>query len=178
MALPSHRSWLTLCAACLAWLGGAGPAAAQPAVAPVRNASLLQVGLGVLPGVGLEAGYLSPRSWYTREAILYVDSSPQFAGGEGSVQVSAGIGAAIRILAITRLFSNAPYIGNDLDFGLRFGPGLFFAIDETPAEKNQRFSLFLEPFIRYTSTFTGGQQFFAEAGVQRPFLRAGFWFRL
>ncbi|ARA93952.1 hypothetical protein AWN76_012840 [Rhodothermaceae bacterium RA] len=175
---PLHRLLLMLGVAALAGSAAPMPAAAQTPVAPIRDASLLQVGVAALPGIGLQAGYLSPRSWYTREAVLYVDSSPQFAGGEGSVQIAAGIGAAVRILAITRLFSSTLYAGNDLDFGLRFGPGLFFAIDETPADKNQRFSLFLEPFIRYTSAFGGGRQFFAEAGVQRPFLRAGFWFRL
>jgi hypothetical protein len=145
---------------------------------PIRGQRMIQAGPGLLPGIGLEVGYLLPASLFTREAVLYVDSSPQFAGGEGSVQLSLGLGGAIRILGVARFITTSPYTGKDLDFGLRFGPGLFFAIDETRAEKNQRFSLFLEPFIRYSSTFAAGRVFFFEAGIQRPLFRGGLLFRL
>ena len=165
-----------LCSICISL--PAVPGAQAQAPAPLRGQRVVQAGIGLLPGIGLEAGYLLPTSLFMREAVLYVDTSPQFAGGEGSVQVSAGVGGAVRILGIARFVTSQPYTGNDLDFGLRFGPGLFFAIDETRADKNQRFSLFLEPFIRYSTVVAGRRTFFFEAGIQRPLFRAGLWFRL
>ena len=149
------------------------PAAGQGGRLP--SLRQLQVGLGAVPGIGIQAGYVAPRSFYTIEGMLYTDAVPGFSGGEGSVQVSAGIGAALRPLGILRTFgeTNYPY---DLDVGLRFGPGLFFAFNETRVSKNQRFSLFLEPFVRFSTRLASGRMVFAEAGIQRPLLRAGLWF--
>lgn len=138
----------------------------------------IQSGVGIVPGFGIQSVYVVPRDFYTAEAALYVDATPQFLGGEGSVQTSLGIGGAIRPLGIIRVIGNTPYSGYDLDVGLRFGPALFFAFNETRGTKNQRFSLFLEPFIRLTTMTGGGTVIFAEAGIQRPLFRAGFWIPL
>ncbi len=146
--------------------------------APLSRERHIQAGLGLLPGIGLQTGYVYPRTFYTTEALLYVDGSPQFAGGESSLQVSLGFGSSIRPLSIVQTISSAEDIGYDLDVGLRGGPGLFFSSEETRVEKNQRFSLFLEPFIRLTTAFRGKQTVYAELGFQRPLLRAGFWFEL
>lgn len=148
------------------------PVQAQPITGPH-----IQAGVGVFPGIGLEAGYVATRSFYTVEGALYVDGSPRFAGGEGSVQVAGGLGGAIRILGIMRLLGSPSYVGRDFDFGLRFGPSLFFAVGESSRGENP-FSLFLEPFFRATSNFGGDRLYFAELGIQRPFLRAGVWFSL
>lgn len=137
----------------------------------------VQLGAGVLPGIGVQAGYIAPRGFYTVEGILYVDGSPRFAGGEGSVQVAGGLGGAIRILGILRTVGSPGYMGQDFDVGLRFGPSLFFTVGESSRGENP-FSLFLEPFLRATSNFGGDRIFFAEIGIQRPFLRAGIWLGL
>lgn len=169
----------TLVAALLltAAVGSPRPAAGQEALGLPRQ-NHLQVGLGALPGIGLQVGYLSMRGFFTAETALYVDGSPQFAGGEGSVQVAAGLGGAIRIATIVRTIGNTGEEGRELDVGLRFGPGLFFATEETRADKNRRFNLFLEPFFRFSSTVGAGRTFYVEIGIQRPIARAGFWFGL
>lgn len=152
-------------------------AAGNQAAAQGIRTPHLQVGAGVIPGVGLQAGYVGPRSFYTVEGQLYVDGTPSFAGGQGSVQVSGGLGGALRILGILRAIGTPGYTGRDFDVGLRFGPSLFFTVGESSREANP-FSLFLEPFLRATSTFNGDRIFFAELGIQRPILRAGVWFSL
>lgn len=137
----------------------------------------IQAGAGVVPGIGLQGGYITPGSFYTVEGILYVDGSPPFAGGQGSIQLSGGLGGSIRILGILRTIGSPGYEGRNFDVGLRFGPSLFFAVGESSRDENP-FSLFLEPFLRATSTFGGDRIFFAELGIQRPFLRAGVWLEL
>lgn len=147
------------------------------ASAQVDRMPRLQAGVGVLPGIGVQGGYIAPRSFYTIEGVLYVDGAPPFAGGEGNVQVAGGLGGAIRIFGILRTLGSPGYAGRDLDVGLRFGPSLFFTVGESSRTENP-FSLFLEPFVRATSTFGGGRTLFAELGIQKPFLRAGAWFDL
>lgn len=141
------------------------------------RAPYLQIGAGILPGIGVQAGYIGPRGFYTVESILYVDGSPRFAGGEGSIQVAGGLGGAIRILGILRTVGSPGYVGRDFDVGLRIGPSLFFTVGESSRGENP-FSLFLEPFLRATSNFDGNRIFFAELGIQRPFLRVGVWLNL
>lgn len=151
--------------------------------APIETAAQLvraphvMIGAGAVPGVGLEAGYVSPRSFYTVEGVLYVDGSPPFAGGQGSIQLSGGLGGAIRVLGILRVIGTPENVDRDFDVGLRFGPSLFFTVGESSRAENP-FSLFLEPFLRFSSTLGGNRFYFAELGIQRPFLRAGIWLRL
>ncbi len=131
----------------------------------------------MIPGIGVQGGYVAPRSFFTVEGILYVDGSPPFAGGQGSVQLSGGLGGAIRILGIFRAIGSPGYQRRDFDVGLRFGPSLFFTVGESSRGENP-FALFLEPFLRATSTLGGRRILFAEIGIQRPILRAGVWFEL
>ena len=137
----------------------------------------LQIGIGIFTGIGLQAGYINPRSFYTVEGILYVDVSPQFAGGEGSFQVSGGLGGSLRVFGIMRSIGSQGYSRTDLDIGLRFGPSLYFAFGESSRDENP-FALCLEPFVRFTSTSGNNRMFFLEGGFNRPFLRGGFLFAL
>lgn len=150
------------------------PAAARAQVGPRQH---LQVGVGALPGVGLQGGVVMPRGVYTLEGVLYADGSPPFAGGEGSVQVSGGLGGSVRILGILRALGSPGYDGRDLDVGLRFGPSLFFTVGASSRGENP-FSLFVDPFVRASSRLGGTRVFFAEVGLQRPLLRAGMVFDL
>ncbi len=152
----------------------AGAAAQAPSQAP--NGRQLQVGLGVVPSAGLQVGYVALRSFYSQEFILTADVSPSYRGGEGNVQLSGSLGGSIRILGIERTLGNAGYRGYDLDVGVRFGPALLFAFHETRFTKNQRFSLFLELFGRFSTTLGDGVTLFAEAGFHRPAFRVGLWF--
>lgn len=146
--------------------------AAQPI--PPDRGQVLQAGLAAMPGLGMQLGYVSPRSIYTLEGLLYLDAAPSFAGGEGNVQLSIAFGSAFRITGLIRTLGNAP-ISYDLDVGMRLGPGLLFTQRETRAQKNQQFGLFLEPFFRLISAFGTRRFFFGEAGLHRPFFRAGLW---
>ena len=138
---------------------------------------IVQAGLAVIPGAGVQVGYVGVRSIYTVEGILYTDISPGFGDGEGSVQVSGGLGGAVRPLGVLRTIGNAnPRY--DLDVGLRFGPSLFFATNATRSDKNQQFRLVLEPFVRFTSRLQSGRLVYAELGTLRPVLRAGLWIQL
>ncbi len=168
--------WRTASAALVLW-GTLLLCAVQPAAAQGAG-QYVQGGIGVVPGFGLQGGYVATKSFFTTEGMLLVDVSPQFAGGEGSAQVSLGLGGALRPLSLVRLIGNTGYTDYDLDFGLRVGPALFFAFDETRVTKNQRFSLFLEPYARITSNFKGRRLYFAEIGIQRPLVRVGVWFGL
>jgi hypothetical protein len=150
---------------------------ATESLAQQRGGRYLQFGVGALPGVGIQGGYVAPASFYTVEGVLYVDGSPPFAGGQGSIQVSGGLGGAIRIMGIIRAIGSPDEEGRDFDVGLRFGPSLFFTVGESSREENP-FSLFLEPFLRGTSRLGRDHVFFAELGIQRPILRAGIWFSL
>lgn len=146
------------------------PAAAQFAAQPRR----LQVGMGMLPGGGVQIGYVAPHGIYTVEGAFYADVLQPFAPGRRRLQVAGVVGGALRFVGIFNFFRAEP-LPYDVDFGLRFGPGLRFAADETRAQKNQRFRLVFEPFARVTYTFGGGWTVFAEAGSALPHLRFGFW---
>lgn len=136
--------------------------------------SKLQVGLGAWPGAGLQAGHVLTRSVYSLEVITSVDT--ELWKERTPVHVSAGVGTAFRPLGILRVIGRANY-AYDLYFGVRFGPALTFLQNASRAEKNRQFSLFLDPYIRYTVSI-GRQPVFAEIGSQRPSFRFGLWIAL
>ena len=134
----------------------------------------LQVGLGAWPGAGFQAGHVQARSVYTLEVITSVDT--ELWKERTPVHISAGVGTAFRPLGIFRIIGRANY-AYDLYLGVRFGPALAFLQNATRAEKNRQFSLFLDPYIRYTASI-GRQPIFLEIGSQRPSLRFGLWIAL
>lgn len=153
-----------------------------PSAAAQESDAHLQIGAGAMPGVGLQTGYVSARGFYAVDGLLIIHATPRFAGGENNVQVAAAFGAALRPLGIVRTIGNTGYTPYDIDLGLRLGPGLtFYGGDETLADKNKRFSLVFEPYVRVTTDILLGgapRTFYLEAGVQRPYVRAGIWLGL
>lgn len=135
------------------------------------NQNQFQIGLGLIPGVGLQGMFVQPRALYTIEGGLYADFTPPFAGGEGSFHLAGGLGGSIRAFGIARAMGT-PGFQSDLDIGMRIGPALFFAIGESSRSENP-FSLFLEPFARFSFPLAENRMFFGEIGLQRPVLRAG-----
>ena len=134
----------------------------------------LQVGLGGLPGAGVQIGYLTARSFFTVESVFYVEGTlPAF--GEGNIHFSAGFGGAVRIFGLSRLLGSTAWYVNvyNVDLGLRIGPSLAFAQNETLADRNKRFSLFFEPFLRIAPSVAEGWALFVEVGPQRPSVRLG-----
>jgi hypothetical protein len=157
----------------IAVLGGlASVLSLSAARAQVPLGAHVQAGPAGLPGAGLQVGYVSAKTFYTREINLVADLSSFRA--DGDVQVAATIGGSVRLLGIGRTIGNARYRGWDVDLGMRIGPGLLFEFRESRAGKNRRFSLFLDPFVR-TVARVRRVALFAELGVKRPVLRAGFW---
>ncbi len=140
-----------------------------------RSPDRLQIGAGALPGVGLNVAYVDAGDVFTREATVYSHLRPRFASDDESLQVSAGIGVSLRIInSLQTMDFLEPRIW-DLHLGLRFGPSLVFRRNETLAEKNQRFSLFVDPFIRFLLTPGDRLTYFFEAGTHRASVRAGVW---
>jgi len=129
----------------------------------------LLFGFGALPGVGLQAMYVAPGRMYTREALLLGDVVPR--GRKGSVQFAVAIGAALRVVGSLETFGMTRPRMYDVHIGLRVGPGLRFGFEEVRADRNQRFHLVFEPFIRYTRSV--GRMMYVEAGLARPALRVG-----
>ena len=140
----------------------------------LAQTSQWQVGLGAWPGAGFQAGHVQAKSVYTLEVITSVDS--QLWKERTPVHLSAGVGTALRPLGILRVIGRADYT-YDLYLGVRFGPALTFLQNATRAEKNRQFSLFMDPYIRYTASI-GQQPFFVEIGSLRPSLRFGLWISL
>ena len=153
----------------------AAPLHARPLAAQTAPA-FVQAGAAALPEAGAQIGYVSPGRFYTVEGALYLSGAPAFAGGSGDVQGAIGVGVALRVLGIVRLFTEAGS-AYDLDAGLRFGPGLAFQANETRADANRRFRLFVDPFVRGLRRLSPGVALFAELGAARPALRAGLWVR-
>ncbi|MCY3630863.1 MAG: hypothetical protein F4X61_00325 [Rhodothermaceae bacterium] len=140
----------------------------------LAQSSHIQAGLGGWPGAGMQFVHIQARSIYSLEVLASVDT--ELWKERTPVYVSAGVGAALRPLGILRVIGQANY-SYDLYLGIRFGPALTFLHEQTRAEKNRQFSLFLDPFLRYTRP-VGQQTAFIEIGAQRPSLRIGLWIPL
>ncbi len=165
---PVRGFWSGLFVLTLATTG----VAAQPTAPRGHH---LQLGLSGIPGVGLQAGSLSLRSFYTREFVFNAEVIP---GRAGNIRLSGGLGGALRLLGFGRTLGNTGYRGYDVDIGLRFGPGLTFAFNETRSTKNRRFTLFADVFARFSAALGRRRVVYAEVGIHRPVARVGLWFPL
>lgn len=134
-----------------------------------------QVGLATFPGAGIQAGYVTAESFFTRELNAVLDVRDF--GPEATAQVATTLGGAIRVLGIGRTIGGVRYRGVDLDVGMRVGPALSFRLREDRAFRNRRFNLYLEPFVRWTG-LVKRRLLFAELGVHAPVLRFGAWWKI
>lgn len=141
------------------------------------GASAVQGGVSAVPGIGVQVVYLQPRTVFTFEAAFYADVQAPFSDtGDRRFQAAGAVGGSLRLLQITRMVAGTGP-GGELDVGLRAGPGLGFETEETLADKNRRFRLLFDPFLRYVRPI-GGVRLFGELGLARPRLRAGVQFSL
>lgn len=150
---------------------GAGPGAG-----PLEGPGM-QAGLGVLPGVGIQVAYFDAERMYVRDVVFYSHVQPGVFENEGNLQVSGSIGVAARIVGILETVGAISPRLFDVHVGARVGPGLTFAFDESVLEKNQRFSLTLEPVVRLVQG-VGQRRYYIELGIIRPSLRFGMLFSL
>jgi hypothetical protein len=142
-------------------------------------APVVQLGAGLLPGIGVQTIYVRPALLWTTEVALTGDYTPEFSGGEGTYQVNVGVGGSIRLLGVARLFGEDRNPGTEFDLGFRIGPSLsFFTGSPTRAQKNRTFGIYTEPYLRLVRDVRPGIRMYGEAGVQKPFLRGGFWINL
>ncbi len=161
----------------LALLPAGSPAAAQFATPTLPT---LQLGVGLTPGTGLQAGFVSPGfTILTREVVLYADYEPRFLDVDaGRLLVGLGVGGSVRVLralTVAADFDSGPY---DLDVGFRFGPSFFFSFfEETAASKARSFRLFGDPFVRGSLRFSR-RVVYVELGTQPSHVRGGLLFVL
>ncbi|MBN4056210.1 hypothetical protein JYT20_00655 [Rhodothermus sp. AH-315-K08] len=146
-------------------LGGfrAGTAGAQ-----VSEGLHLVMGPAAVPGVGVIVGAVAVGRMLTREVSLAVGYR---SSRDGSVRAALTFGGAIRALGVRRTIFGTSSRGVDVDLGLRLGPAVLFRFEESDIERNKRFTLVADPFVRIVAR--KGALFFLEFGIHRPALRAG-----
>lgn len=132
----------------------------------------LQVGVGVLPGVGGFAARSAPTLFVlTQEVALYSDVT---LGDNSRILVAAGVGGAVQINRILELAQNrrAGVVG--FDVGIRLGPSFYYSLTDQSAEQEVRsFRVMFDPFVRGTYRMRSGRVFFVELGAQAPDFRLG-----
>jgi hypothetical protein len=146
---------------------------ARGSLAQPGEGRYLTLGPAAVPGVAVQIGAVEAGRMFTRDfsvAVGYRRSR------QGSVRASMTFGGAIRIFGIQRTIFNASFRSVDLDAGLRLGPAVLFRFEESEIERNRRFTLIADPFIRFVARKQA--LFFVELGIHRPAIRGGLWLRL
>ncbi len=138
----------------------------------------MQAGLAAAGGAGVQIGFVNAKDFVTREVTVLADFLTAVDPASGSNQVVVTIGGALRLIGFVRTIGNVAYRGYDVDLGFRVGPGLSFSTRETRSEKNKRFNLFLEPYVRISAGTRLIKFLFLEAGTTRPHFRLGTWIRI
>ncbi|MBL7979544.1 MAG: hypothetical protein JNN12_14490 [Bacteroidetes Order II. Incertae sedis bacterium] len=131
-----------------------------------RNA---QFGLGVLPGLGAQAGIVFPYEIVTAEAMAQLNFTPAYRNHDTAFHLSASVGGAIRVLSLINQVNEPINQNLDIDVGFRVGPQL-----KIPAD----LKLKVEPFLRAVTRLSSGNQAYFEAGTNEPYLRLGMWVQL
>lgn len=163
-------SWILLIAIpATSWGQTSGPSQSDPWGLQV------QLALATLGGNGAQVGLVNARSVYTQEVMILSDLEPLWRTTDRRARVVVMPGISLRMLGFERLIGGAAYRGFDVDMGLRAGPGLTFLAEETTAERDRRFELVLEPFVRMTSARSDRVAFLLELGSTRPAFRFGVW---
>ena len=147
----------------------------RPDIEP--SGTQIQLSAALLGGRGIEVGMVTARSVFTREVIVLLDGEPLVRDVDRQARVVLLPGVSLRVFGFERLFGGAAYRGFDVDLGLRAGPGLSFAGNESPEDRNRRFELVLAPFVRITAAQSRRVAWLVELGSTRPALRAGIWLR-
>lgn len=178
--MQNMRYFPTLAASvviCLLVIIGLVPRAHAQQGIPFPPENTVLAGVGGLPGAGAMVGYVSPKRMYTREAVVYGVVIPSIRGRDGSAYVGVVIGGALRIIGTGETLGLIPPKKYDIDIGIRLGPALVFEFDESRADKNKRFNVAAEPFLRIARNLGKSQRtFYVEGGLIRPSLRLGIWF--
>ncbi|MBT3448274.1 MAG: hypothetical protein HOB33_10095 [Bacteroidetes Order II. Incertae sedis bacterium] len=138
----------------------------------------VQVGAAISPGYGLSVGMLSVQSIYTREIQIISDLKPLFIDRGDQARVAALAGVSLRLLGVERLVGYGGYRGFDVDIGLRTGPGLSFSTRDTRVDKNKRFVLLVEPYVRFSHALKNSSALVLEAGTASPYFRLAVWIPL
>ena len=154
------------------------PSSALVARQQAPEGEYVQVGAAISPGYGISAGILSVHSIYTREIQIISDLKPVFIDRGEQARVAALAGVSLRLLGVERLIGYGGYRGFDVDIGLRTGPGLSFSTRDTRVDKNRRFVLLVEPYVRFSHALSNTGALIVEAGTASPYFRLGVWIPL
>lgn len=133
-----------------------------------------QLGLGLLPGAGIQTGYVVPNGMITLEGAFYARIKPDFSEGQGDFLLTFGLGSALRISRALIDFDLIEPLAYDVDFGARLGPSFVIPYNHPePIDRTRVFSLFFEPFTRVSRAYQNGWTVYAEIGLQSPIIRGG-----
>lgn len=132
--------------------------------------TFVAVGPAFVPGMGLTLGHIGAGRFVSKEVVL---AAGYRSSRDGSIRTSATVGGAIRLLNARRTVLAEADSGLDVDIGLRIGPAVLFRFEESTIDRNKRFTLVADPFLRVG--YRRGATFFLEAGIHRPAFRGGFW---
>lgn len=172
----ARYSWIALVGCLLLSLIPARAQAQEEALPKQEpRGAQVQFALSTMGGNGAQIGLVSARTVYTREVMVLSDLDPLWRDIDRRARVVVLPGISLRMFGFERLIGGAAYRGFDVDIGLRAGPGLTFDTDETSAERDRRFELVVEPFLRLTSAGSGRLAWLLEIGSTRPALRFGVW---
>ncbi|MFT4605172.1 MAG: hypothetical protein ACI9W4_001911 [Rhodothermales bacterium] len=147
-----------------------GVVLAAPARAQALTDTYLLVGPATLPGAGVWVSSVKVGPFVTREAALAVAYR---SSRDGSIRTVTTVGGALRLLGARQTVFDGPRGSFDLDLGFRIGPAILFRFEETAIEKNKRFTLVADPFVRIA--LQSKALLSLELGIHRPALRAAVW---
>jgi len=142
------------------------------------SGTFVHAGIAAGGGAGVQLGFVNAKDFFTREVTVLADLLAAVDPESGSNYVVVTLGGALRLFGFERTIGNVAYRGYDVDLGLRVGPGLSFSTRETRSQKNRRFDLILDPYVRISVSTRLIKVLFLEAGTTRPRFRLGTWIQI
>lgn len=140
----------------------------------------LQVGLGFIPGVGVQGGYIFPiGDIMTIETIAQANLNPKSDTKAAQLDLAIGIGGGIRFMRLIDQASLGRKSDFDLDAGFRVGPKLFTKLGDDPVTTaktaaDTEVDFYIDPFIRVAKSLRNGSRAYAEGGfITKPVIRVG-----
>ena len=140
--------------------------------------SHVAAGVALVNGTGVQVAYINAQDFFTRELSVQADLGSRFNPGVDRNQLVFAFGGALRVFGFERTIGTVGYRGYDIDVGFRIGPGFSFSTRESRADRNRRFNLVMEPYIRISARTGFVHAVYLEAGTSRPHIRFGFWLQL
>lgn len=136
-----------------------------------RTNTNFQFGLGFIPGVGAQVGYIKPFEIVTAEATAYLNFEPERNDRRTKLNITGAVGGSIRFMRLLREFEGGYGPQFDVDLGFRVGPKIDLKFDSDTG--SDRVSIAVDPFVRLATDLRSGNAAYVEIGVIEPYLRVG-----